>query len=89
VWFCVAGATVARLNWRADTTARGLAGSLGVMVNYECDAPCNMHLASVCWRCRNKQTLWAWCHTGAIQATTLHKFASVRRTWAHQHVCSS
>lgn len=29
------GATVARLNWRGDTSARGLAGSLGVMVNYE------------------------------------------------------
>ena len=30
------GAAVARLNWRADPSARGLAGSVGIMVNYEC-----------------------------------------------------
>lgn len=33
------GAAVARLNWLADPSARGLAGSLGLMVNYECAAP--------------------------------------------------
>ena len=32
------GAAVARLNWRADPSARGLAGSVGIMVNYECAA---------------------------------------------------
>ena len=33
------GAAVARLNWLADPSARGLAGSVGIMVNYECGPP--------------------------------------------------
>ena len=36
------GAAVARLNWRADPSARGLSGSVGIMVNYECGPPSTM-----------------------------------------------
>lgn len=38
------GAAIARLNWRADLSARGLAGSAGIMVNYKCAPPVSWNL---------------------------------------------
>ena len=49
------GAAVARLNWLADPSARGLAGSVGIMVNYECGPPgpdiMLRTLSSLAWAC--------------------------------------
>ena len=42
------GAAVARLNWRADPSARGLAGSVGIMINYECGPPAPWNLLKPC-----------------------------------------
>ena len=42
------GASIAHLQWGADPSARGKAGSFGIMVNYQC-ALLSLLSGSICW----------------------------------------